>query len=141
MLVEQLQSFLTSAPSITALLGTPASRSDSMNGLFYEEAPDAAALTMPYVVYSQADGIALAESSAGSGALRSAHWHLSCFGGTAKQAKKLATVIKAALLAPFSVPSTTGIWLRREVDESVPMAKGVLFGTHITVEVVFFETP
>ena len=118
MLVEQLQSFLASAPTITALLGTPASRSDSMNGLFYEQAPDASALTMPYVVYSQADGVAIAEIMAGSGLLRSAHWHITCHGSTAKQAKLLAMALKNALLVPYSVPSTQGIWLRREIADS-----------------------
>ena len=140
MLVENLQSFMAAAPAITALLGIPASRSDSMTGLFYEQPPDAATLTMPYLVYSQADGMALAEGVAGSGTLRSAHWMISCFGGTAKQAKKLAMAVKTALLTPFSVPTTTGIWLRREVDEPVQMAKGVLFGTHCSFEVIFYET-
>ena len=140
MLVEQLQSFMTAAPAITALLGTPASRSDSMNGLFFSQAPDAPSLTMPYIVYSQADGLALAESSQGSGTLRSATWLISCYGGTAKQAKKLAMAVKNALLAPFSVPTTTGIWLRREADEPVQMAKGVLFGVHVSFEIIYNET-
>src|ERR1039458_8292656 len=108
MLVENLQAFMAAAPAITALLGTPASRSDSLNGIFYEQAPDAPSLTMPYIVYSQADGLALAESSQGSGTLRSATWHISCYGGTAKQAKKLAMAVKNALLVPRSEERRVG---------------------------------
>jgi hypothetical protein len=95
---------------------------------------------MPYVVYSQADGVAIAETMAGSGLLRSAHWHIICHGSTAKQAKLLAMALKNALLVPYSVPSTQGIWLRREVDEPLAMAKGVIFTTTVTFEVLFSET-
>ena len=140
MLVENLQSFLAASPTITAILGTAASRSDSTNGLFYEQSLDAPALTMPYIVYSQADGVAIAEIMAGSGLLRSAHWHIICHGSTAKQAKLLAMALKNALLVPYSVPSTQGIWLRREVDEPLAMAKGVIFTTTVTFEVLFSET-
>ncbi len=140
MLVEQLQTFLASAPAVTALLGTPASRSDSMNGIFFLQAPDASALSMPYLVYSQVDGMSLVETMAGTGLLRTAHWSISCMGSTAKQAKLLANAVKTALLPNYSVPTTQGIWFRREADDAIPMAKGVIFETKLTFLVIFSET-
>ena len=140
MLVENLQTFLANSATITALLGTPATRSDSLNGLFYEQAPDVSGLAMPYVVYEQADGSALDETMAGTGLLRTAHWTFECFGSTAKQAKKLAMALKTALLPNNSVLTTQGIWLRREADDTVQMAKGVLFTTKLTFLVLFTES-
>lgn len=142
MLVEELQTFLAAATAVTALLGTASQRSDSTNGLFPVEALDGPALTMPYVCYSQADGEPMAETSAGTTSLRQAHWMLSCYGSTYKQAKKLAQTVKDTLLAvqPNAVPTTSGVWLRREADSKVPIGKGTMFVTDLSFLVIFTET-
>jgi hypothetical protein len=142
MLVEELQTFLAAATAVTALLGTPSSRSDSTNGLFPVEALDGPALTMPYICYSQADGEPLAETMVGTAPLRQAHWMLSCYGSNYKQAKKLAQIVKDTLLAvpPNAVPTTQGVWLRREADSKIPIGKGTMFVTDLTFLVIFNET-
>ncbi len=142
MLVEQLQTFLAGSAAVTAAVGTPTTRSDSTNGLFPVEALDGPALSMPYVAYSQADGEPMAETSAGTPPLRQAHWMLSCYGATYKQAKKLAQIVKDTLLAvpPNAVPTTQGVWLRREADSKIPIGKGTMFVTDLTFLVIFNET-
>ena len=140
MLVEELQTFLAAAPTLVTLLGTPSSRSDSTNGLFPVEALDGPALTMPYICYSQADGEPLAETMVGTAPLRQAHWMLSAYGSNYKQAKKLAKALKDVLLVPFSVPTTTGIWLRREADSKIAIGKGTMFATDLSFLVIFNET-
>ena len=142
MLVEQLQTFLAASPALIALLGTPSSRSDSTSGIFPVEALDGPALQMPYIAYSQSDGEPLAETTTGTPPLRQAHFMLSCYGATYKQAKKLAQTVKDTMLAvpPNAVPTTQGTWLRREADESISIGKGTMFGTHLSFLVIFNET-
>jgi hypothetical protein len=141
-LVENLQSFLAAAPALMALIGTPTSRSDSTNGIFPVEALDGPALQMPYVCYSQNDGEPLAENMTGTPPLRQAHWMLSCYGSTYKQAKKLAQTVKDTVLAvpPYAVPTTQGIWLRREADGKVPIGRGTMFVVDLSFLVVFNES-
>ena len=142
MLVEELQTFLAAAPTLVTLLGTPSSRSDSTNGLFPIQALDGPALSVPYLVYSQTDGEALAETMTGTMPLRQAHFMLSCYGATAKQAIVLANTVENVMLAvpPNAVLTTQGIWLRRRADDSISIGKGTLYGVHLTFLIIFNQT-
>jgi hypothetical protein len=142
MLVENLQTFLSTSAAVTALLGTTSSRSDSTNGIFTVEAVDGPALTMPYIAFSQSDGEPIAENMTGTPLLRQAHWMLSCYGSTYKSAKKLAMAVKTVMLAasPTTLPSTQGVWLRRESDESISVGKGTMYGVHVSFLIIFNET-
>jgi hypothetical protein len=95
---------------------------------------------MPYIAYSQNDGDPLAENMTGTLPLRQAHWMLSCYGSTYKSAKKLAQAVKDAILVPFSVATSSGIWLRRESDESISIGKGTEYVTHLTFLFIFNES-
>jgi hypothetical protein len=139
-LVDALQALLTTDPGTVGYLGTPSGRSDSTNGVFPTQAPDSP--TMPYIVYSQNDGNPLAENMTGTPPLRQARFMFSCYGSTYKSAKKLAMAVKTVMLAalPTTLPSTQGVWLRRESDDKIPIGKGTMFVTDLTFLVIFNET-
>jgi hypothetical protein len=136
MLIEALQNILTNAASVTALVGTSATRPDSTNGVFPTQAIDQP--SMPYLVLSQVSGQPLQTSMAGSGALTSERWRISCHGTTYARAKKLAKVVRQVLLSVNGQQSGSafvmGSWCKLEADDAEALAKGTLYTTHLDFE-------
>lgn len=144
MLVEGLQAALSQDATVQAILGTPAQRSDSANGLWPMLAPEECAV--PYVVYQQVSGEPLQTSYQGTGALQTTRWRFTCYGSNYKQAKTTAKVIRAVLLGlNGSLPGASsktqveGSWLKMEADDSEPIPHGTLYATHLDFEINFLD--
>ena len=134
MLVDALQSLLTTDTGMIALLGTPAARPDSTNGVFPTQAPDQP--TMPYVVVSQVSGEPLCVTMDGTGPLTTERWRLSCYGSTYKNAKVLARYMRNLLLSWLGPQSAGNVIIRgsfceMEADESETIGRGTLYSTHV----------
>ncbi len=142
MIVEALQSAISADESLQAQLGTPASRSDSTNGIFPILAPEE--VPVPYLVYQQVSGEPLQESYQGTGALQTSRWRFSCYGSTYKQAKTLAKVLRLFLISldgpQAGLTEIHGSWLKLEADDSEPLAHGTLYATHLDFEFVFLDS-
>jgi len=136
MLEESIVAALTTAPTITAFLGTPASRPDSTNGVFPEQAIEQVA--MPYLVLSQVSGASLSEALDGTGDLTSERWRFSCHGTTYKNAKKFAKAVRKFLISlKGSQPGgafINGAQCLLEADASESLGKGTLYSTTLDVE-------
>jgi hypothetical protein len=138
MLVEVLQISLTTEPTVTALLGTAASRPDSTNGVFPVQAPDQP--TVPYIVIEQSSGDPLAVMMAGTGPLTSERWRISCYGSTYSHAKRLAKAVRLFLLSLTGDAgdiSLSGAYCKSEADEAEPLQRGTLFSTHLDFDMVY----
>jgi hypothetical protein len=131
MLIEALQSVLTSEPSITALLSTPSLRPDSTNGVFPTQAPDQP--SMPYIVLSQASGEPLSVTMDGTGPLTTEKWRISCYSTTYKNAKVLAKTVRVFLLSLLGEQTgdvlVQGAFCDMEADDAEPLGKGTMFLT------------
>lgn len=143
MLVEALQDVLTTDPGMVTLLGTPATRPDSTNGVFPTQAIDQP--TMPYVVLSQVSGVPTAgELMKGTGPLTTERWRLSCHGTTYFRAKKFAKYVRRFLLSLFG-PNAAGKCIVQgaaclmEADFSENLGKGTEYSTHIDFEFVYID--
>jgi len=142
MLVEELQSVLTTDPGMVALLGTPQARPDSTNGVFPVQAPDQP--TMPYLVLMQVSGAPLQTSMAGTGALTRERWRFSCHGTTYKRAKKFAKDVRDFLISllgmmPGGTAFIQGAWIKLEADDQESLGKGTLYKVHLDVEFEYLD--
>jgi hypothetical protein len=131
-LVEALQGFLTTDPGMIALLGTPAARPDSTNGVFPVQAPDGP--TMPYLVMNEVSGNSLSVTYAGTGVLTHERWRLSCYGTTYKNAKTFQKYVKQLLVSwlgvqPVGNATIRGAFIAMETDEQENLGKGTLFSS------------
>jgi len=131
MFSETLYSALTTAPAVTALLGTSATRPDSSTGVWPTQAIDQP--SMPYIVLSQASGESLSVLFSGTGALTTERWRISCYGTTYKNAKLLAKTVRFFLL------SFGNSFVRLEADEAESIGKGTLFSTHLDFEFIYTD--
>jgi hypothetical protein len=135
MLVEALQTYLSSDDSVSAQLGVP--RSDKTTGIFPVIAPSQCG--MPYIVFSQITGEPTTTSFEGTNSLQTSRWRFACYGSNYLGAKVLAKVVKQALLS-FNGATVTGeqflmgSWLKQEADDSEPIMRGILFSTHLDFE-------
>jgi len=140
MFVEALQYLLTTDVGMVALLGTPAKRPDSTNGVFPTQAPDQP--TMPYVVVSEVSGAPLFTTMDGDGNLSGDRWRISCYGSTYKNAKdlaKYAQIFLKKVLGPQTAGNVViqGAYKKMEVDDSISLGRGTLFSTHIDFSFVY----
>jgi hypothetical protein len=128
MFIESLYSALSNEPTITALLGLPASRPDSTTGVFPMQAVDGP--TMPYVVLTQASGEPTeGELMDGTGPLTTERWRISCYGTTYLKAKQLAKTVAAESRSCVL-----------EADDAESIGKGTLFGTHVDFDFVYQDS-
>jgi hypothetical protein len=142
MLIEALQSYLSNDAGIKTLLGLPAARPDSTNGIFPTQAIDQP--TMPYLVLMQMTGSPLSETMEGTGALMSERWRISCHGSTYKNAKKVAKYVRRFLLSflgnqTIGLVFVQGAWCRMEADDAESLGKGTLYSTHVDFEFVYID--
>ena len=142
MLVEALQTKLTTDPGMIALLGTKAQRPDSKNGVFPVLAPDQP--SMPYVVVDQVSGSPDDELFSGTGPLVGERWRLSCSGTTYKNAKTLAKYVKKLLLGWYGPQTADQVFIQSvawvmEADDAETMMKGTLFTTHLDFNFVYID--
>ncbi len=94
MLAEGLYSFLAAAASLTALLGTPSSRTDGTSGIFPVQMPEAT--VMPAIVITQIAGQGNPVME-GADPLHTARVQFSCYGKSFADAKKLSTTLRRYL--------------------------------------------
>ncbi|MGH9505046.1 MAG: hypothetical protein ACRD20_19505 [Terriglobales bacterium] len=143
MLVEALQSYLAGNTSMRAMLGTPATRSDTTTGIFPVMAPSE--VPMPYLVMEQVTGDGPADTLAGANAFQVNRWRFSCYGSTYRQAKLLAKAAKSALNDMRGDQSGSAFvqstMLALEADDSEPFARGrgTIFGSHIDFDFSFMD--
>jgi len=141
MLVDALQSLVTTDPTLAALLGSPASRPDSTNGVFPVQAPDQP--SMPFLVYSQVSGEPLSVTYEGTGRLTEERWRFSCYGTTYRNAKKFAKTLRLFLLnvkpsaAIAGISRWFGAYCVMEADEAESIGRGTLFSSHIDFNIVY----
>jgi hypothetical protein len=136
MFIESLYSALSNEPTITALLGLPASRPDSTTGVFPMQAVDGP--TMPYVVLTQASGEPTeGELMDGTGPLTTERWRISCYGTTYLKAKQLAKTVRVFLLSLSAAESRSCVL---EADDAESIGKGPLFGTHVDFDFVYQDS-
>ena len=143
MLVEALQGILTTDPGMQALLGLPAARPDSTNGVFPTQAPDQP--SMPYLVMSQVAGEPMFVTMQGTSAMATERWRFSCYGTTYSNAKKFAKYVRYFLIDILPGNSTagsiafSGAYCVMEVDEAEPIGRGTLFSTHVDFNIVYID--
>lgn len=143
MLVEALQGILTTDPGMQALLGLPAARPDSTNGVFPVQAPDQP--SMPYLVMSQVTGEPMFVTMQGTSAMATERWRFSCYGTTYSNAKKFAKYVRHFLIDILPGNSTagsiafSGAYCVMEVDEAEPIGRGTLFSTHVDFNIVYVD--
>ena len=141
MLIEALQSVLTTEPTVTALVGTTATRPDGTNGCYPVRAieqPNA-----PYLVLEQAGGDPLAETMEGTGRLTSERWKIMCVGTTYARAKRLAKTVRRFLLSLHGAQAGNAFiqaaFCRMEADGAESLAKGTIFSTELTFEFLYTD--
>jgi hypothetical protein len=133
-LVEAIHNLITSDTGAQAFLGTPATRPDSMDGVFPTQAIDQP--TAPYIVMKQLAGASMSVTFQGTGALTHETWQISCYGSTAKNAKQLAKYIRAILVTmdgPQAGSNVTVVCVicDHEGDDAVALGRGTLFETSL----------
>jgi Protein of unknown function (DUF3168) len=143
MLVEGLVSYLAADAGMTALLGTPTSRTDKTTGIFPVIAPDS--VPMPYCVLQQVSGEPLQISMQGTGRLQTERWRFSCYGINYKNAKSLARALKLAMISVSGALSAgdifvQGSWQKLEADDAEPIPHGTIYATHVDFEINFTDT-
>jgi hypothetical protein len=142
MLAEGLQAYLADNPTLQSMLGTPATRGDSQTGIFPTLAPSAS--TMPYIVFSQIAGAPTTTSMQGSNALQTERWRFSCYGTTYKRAKKLAKMLKLAMVSMDGTLSqgaceVHGAWHILELDDVEGTPHATLWATHQDFEITYLD--
>jgi hypothetical protein len=143
MLAEALHDILSTDAGLVALLGTPATRPDSTDGVFSGQAVDQP--SMPYLVFEQAAGEPLSVTYAGTGPLTSERWRFSCYGTTYKNAKIFAKKVRLVLLDIVPGFNTvgnvrlSGAYPIMEADTTETIGRGTLFGTHVDFDVVYSD--
>lgn len=142
MLVEGLQAYIAGATTVTAVIGTPTSRTDSQSGVFPTLATESAPL--PYIVFSQVAGAPTTTSMAGTNALQTERWRFSCYGSKYKTAKQLAKILKQALidmdgLLPVGGAEIHGSWHVLEADDAESAGHGTIYATHLDFEITYLD--
>jgi hypothetical protein len=95
-IADGLYAVLANASAVTAIVGTPATRTETMKttGIFKVQMPEAAA--MPAVVFSQIAGESLMTMD-GPDALRFVRYQFNCYGSTPGDAAKLQRAVRRTL--------------------------------------------
>ena len=152
MLIDSLQIYLTSVPAIVAAVGTPATRSDWMSGIFPILAPDAASI--PYIVLQQMTGLPLITLD-GFNRFVSSRWRFSVYGSPYKPTKLLAKLLKDAMtgiplgvsLPPVTLSANGGVSIviqavvpvMLDVDDAEEIPHGTIFGVHNDFVIAFID--
>jgi len=141
-LVEALQALLTTDTGMVALLGTPAARPDSTNGVFPVLAIEQP--SMPYMVVMQATGDPLSVTYAGTGPQTTERWRLSCYGTTYKNAKNFAKYVRKLLLSWYGVQNVgavtiNGSFCDMEADDAEALGKGTMYLTHLDFTFTYYD--
>ncbi len=132
MFQDGLFQYVTSAASITALLGTPATRGDKNSGVFAMLATTEALL--PYIVFQRVTG-RQSFSYEGHGQWTESRWRLTCYGSTQRAAVLLSQALKT-LFKTFTgnFPDGTqvqNIMLDLEMDDTESLPHGTIFAVHL----------
>jgi hypothetical protein len=140
MLPEGLYNLLTNAAPITALLGTPLTRSDKTSGCFPMQAPDEP--TLPYLITGQLTG-ENEQSFDGPNRFMSVRYRISSWSSTARNAKLLANTTKL-FLNGFRGTLSDGTVVQSvidisEADATEELAHGVVFGTHNDYQILLAD--
>jgi len=142
MLVDSLQGYLAAYAPLQAELGTKISRADTTNGIF--PSIGLTETTMPYIVMMQISG---EHNYVMEGVERyfECRWRFSCYGTSYRQAKKVAKVLKDAIVSiPLgALPSTDVppkiVWMGAhpvlEADDIEPIPHGTIYATHLDFEI------
>lgn len=140
MLVEGISKMLKAAATITALVGTPATRKDNSPGIFPVQSPEQT--PTPFVVYSQISGDGN-PSLDGANALHQCRLSFSCYGSTYLDAKKLQRAIRQLFEGysgelPDGTPAENFVLvLETDAFEDGPF----LFNAPIDFQVVYVDLP
>lgn len=143
MLVEALQTLLTTDAGMVTLLGTPATRPDSTNGVFPEQAIDQ--VSMPYIVMTEITGEPTFITMKGGGTMVTERWRLDYFGTTYLKAKEFAKAgTKFLLGVPMGKNDATQVFFhhseyKSEVDDHEGFGRGTLYSTHVDIEFVYTD--
>ena len=132
MFQDGLFQYVTSQPSITAILGTPTTRSDKNSGMFAMLATTGAVL--PYLVFQRISG-SYSQTFQGADPFATSRWRFTCYGANQKSAVLLSKALKS-LFKTFigTFPDGTvveNVWLDLEADDSESLPHGTIFAVHL----------
>src|SRR5260370_25214872 len=141
MFQEGLFQYITAQASITALLGTPAPRSDKNAGMFAMLATSEAVL--PYLVFQRISG-AYALAYEGTNQWMNSRWRLTCYGSNQKNATLLSQAIKSLFKSGVaSFPDGTAvenISLDLEADDTESFPHVTIFAVHLDYTFAYIDS-